>query len=272
MKFALNYSHPAAALLRAGDIELDLWKCPDWVDLVDEVLAAHPVYVHFPFQVGQGGFDPERLDAAAQLADKTATFYINAHISPRLEDLGADTSAAHVIELALRDTLHLTHFFGAERVILENIPYPESPPYLNNKPETITLPEVIREVINQGGVGLLLDIGHARRSAIHFGMDTRDYIRQLPLDRLRELHITGVGANPQGGITDHLAMTDADWDLFGWVLDQVRTGTASTPGIVACEYGGLGEGFAWRNDPAVMQVEVPRMLAMVRAAEPQPAH
>jgi|GEM_PF-3341121 len=34
MRFALNYSPQAAVLLAEGRIEIDLYKCPDWSDLM----------------------------------------------------------------------------------------------------------------------------------------------------------------------------------------------------------------------------------------------
>jgi len=268
MKFALNYSHPAVELLHREQISFDLWKCPDWPEMVDEALRTHRAYVHFSLNAGQNNIDAVGLDKIEALLARTETPYINMHIAPRFEDLSGDATAERVIEAALRDVNRLVKHFGAERVILENIPYPESAPFPNNKPEFVSQPEVIAQIVRESGAGLLLDIGHARRYAIHVGADTRDIIAALPTERLREIHITGVGPNPLGGMVDHLAMTDEDWALFEWVLGHVARGAWPAPHIVACEYGGVGEIFAWRNDPQVLLTDVPRMVAMVRAAQP----
>ncbi len=49
-RFALNYSPQAADLLRAGQIEIDLFKCPAWPDLIAEAQAAapglHSLFIH----------------------------------------------------------------------------------------------------------------------------------------------------------------------------------------------------------------------------------
>ena len=38
MSFALNYSPCAAKLLRDGEIQVALFKCPEWPELIAEVL------------------------------------------------------------------------------------------------------------------------------------------------------------------------------------------------------------------------------------------
>ncbi|HLV36123.1 MAG TPA: hypothetical protein VKY59_13445, partial [Spirillospora sp.] len=57
MKFALNYSPQAAELLRAGDIDIDLFKCPDWPHLIEQARQQRPVYIHFPLVAGQHNID-----------------------------------------------------------------------------------------------------------------------------------------------------------------------------------------------------------------------
>lgn len=54
MEFAVNYSLAAADLLREEQIQVDLFKCPAWPDLIAAAQEVHPVYVHFPLRVGAG--------------------------------------------------------------------------------------------------------------------------------------------------------------------------------------------------------------------------
>ena len=53
MNFAINYSPQAGELLKQGKIEINLFKCPDWPELIQEASALAPVYVHFPLIAGQ---------------------------------------------------------------------------------------------------------------------------------------------------------------------------------------------------------------------------
>lgn len=54
MKLAVNWSPQAESLLLEGRIDVDLWKCADWPELVDPALRTKPAYVHFPIRAGDG--------------------------------------------------------------------------------------------------------------------------------------------------------------------------------------------------------------------------
>lgn len=264
MKFALNYSPQAADLLRAGQIDIDLFKCPDWPDLIETARALRPVYVHFPLVAGQNNVEHVGLNRIRDLLNCTDTRYVNTHIAARHEDLDDTNDSLRAVDIMLRDIWPLIECFGADGVMAENVPYPDIPP---NKPRVIIEPDAIRAVIETSGCGLLLDLAHARLTCEQTGMDVYDYIEQLPVDRLRELHVTGVGCNREGLREDHLPMTAEDWALLEWALDHIHRGQWAQPYVVACEYGGVGPGFEWRSDPAVMAHDIPRMVELVRAAQ-----
>ena len=77
-------------------------------------------------------------------------------------------------------------WFGPGRVIAENVPNADDclrPAYL---------PAVVRRVIEECDCGLLFDISHARRAARALGMAATEYIAQLPVERTREIHLSGI--------------------------------------------------------------------------------
>jgi uncharacterized protein len=263
MKFALNYSPIACELIDSGLIEVDLLKLPDWEDLVAEISAQYPVYVHFSNKAGQGSPTSQEIRAMQHLRQHTGTKYVNTHLLPRYEDVSRPDDPQCVIDTTKRDIIPLIDFFGAENVIIENIPFPES---TRDKPILAIDPRVMRAVVEDLNIGFLLDIGHARRTAEHLATDPRGYISQLPVERLKEVHITGLGYYNDGHRTDHMPMREDDWELFQWVLDQIACGAFGKPDIIACEYGGIGEHFAWRTDRDVIKREAPRMLMMIREA------
>ncbi len=267
LKFALNYSPEAAALLTAGQIHIDLFKCPNWDDLVPQAAALLPVYIHFPFQAGQADSEQVGFESVRRWLAATETRYVNTHISPLQEGLANPDDPEEVFAKVLPDVLRLVEEFGADRVIAENIPYPETDTK-KQKPLLASDAALITRVIEAAGCGLLLDLGHARRMAEHLAIDPRRYIEQLPVTRLRELHVTGLGYNAHGRRVDHLPMTEEDWLLLDWALDNIRQGNWSEPYVVACEYGGVGPGFEWRSRSDVIAAQIPRMVDMVRAAQP----
>ena len=79
----------------------------------------------------------------------------------------------------------------------------------------------------------MLDIAHARCSARHLNQDVREYIEALPLHRLREIHLAGVVERPEGIRDAHTALTEEDYQLTEYLLQQTH------PETVTIEYGGL---------------------------------
>ncbi|MEN9935362.1 MAG: hypothetical protein RLZZ387_1941 [Chloroflexota bacterium] len=268
MEFALNYSPQAADLLRAGGIALDRFKCPDWPDLIATAAELRPVYIHFPLVAGSRR--PIDWAQVAELLERTATPHVNLHLAPDVSahpDIPPDSAepahASLIAERMLPDVLAACERFGPERVVVENIPYRfPSRDFLRASVE----PAAIRRVVEEAGCRLLLDISHARITALHTGVDARAYIESLPVARLGELHITGIGLH-QGQVTDHLRMSEGDWPDVEWALGRIREGAWGAPRMVALEYGGIGPLFEWRSDAAAIAVDVPRLYNLVH---PQP--
>lgn len=266
MLFSLNYSPEMAELILAGQIHVDRIKCAEWPEMIAAAQPIAPVYVHFRLMAGQGLLAADLLDSVAQMREETNTPFVNTHIAPRFQDYTDPADRQAVIDGIKVNLEQLADCFGAENVIAENIPYPER--NLGDKPYWSADPEVITRAIEEAGVGLLLDLGHARRTAEHLAIDPRRYISELPVSRLREIHITGLGYNQKGERIDHMPMRDEDWDLLQWALDNIRDGRWPEPWSVSCEYGGIGQMFRWRSERDVIAREAPRMLEMIHAAQP----
>ena len=268
MELAINYSNQAASLLAAGRIKLDRFKCPDWPDMVAEAQAQLPVVVHFTLSAGSGKLKKTAdWDFIASLMAQTQTPYVNLHLSPTLKDFPDFTvddlsrpQAKKVYKAMRKDVRAAVKAFGPEKVIIENVPYRGD----QDKVFRIAVePERIQEILADTGVGLLLDISHARIAAHHLGLDPQVYMDQLPVDRIKELHFTGLH-QLNGRLQDHLSVLDRDWPVLEWVLDRIRSGKWAAPWLLAFEYGGLGEKFADRSDPAVIAAQVPRLYQIVK--------
>ena len=266
MKFALNYSHAAAALLNDGKIQFDIYKSADWPDMIAQARAQRPVYVHYPLMAGRGAPDAARREQIETMRADTETPFINTHLAPHAGqmDMPLDTTAAadrvHLIDAMLADIRPLVDHWGAERVILENAIW--DPTYAIPRP--VLEADVIRHVVYESGCGFLLDTAHAVASARYLGIDDYDYVAALPLDRLRELHVTGLRYE-DGRWNDHYELTDADWQLAEWAVDNVRIGLWAHPWVLAFEYGGTGAHFVNRTDPTVIARQVPRLYELTHS-------
>lgn len=266
MKFAINYSTQAAVLFKQGRLQLDRFKCPEWLDLIDEARRVRPVAVHFNLHAGRGKIKKKDLEWIERIADQTQTPFINLHLEVKQGDypqISLDSTLAKHRNLILDGMLFeidlVQKRFGAERLIVENVPYRPG----GNALRVCAEPELIDAVVRKTGCGFLFDIPHARIAAHYLGIDEIDYIQSLPVDRIRELHFTGVHRF-DGGLWDHhLQAQESDWKLLDWVLERIRVGDWSKPWLLAFEYGGVGEKFNWRSDAVEIERQSRRLYAKV---------
>ena len=268
MRFAINYSPQAEKLWRDGHIQVDLFKCPDWPTLVEEVSAIHQLYVHCSLITWRGGLDNIVCNMLQRWLDQTETLVINTHFALAQSDFVASrVSPEAVVEQALRLLSPLCERFGAENIVIENIPYPPGA-WIDAPLAEVVDPAVITEVTRRSGCGLLLDIAHAIRACEGTGRkDIKAYLNALPVQALRELHVVGLLPEPdEDGIRhDHFALTDDDWALTEWALAQIRAGAWRKPDTLAFEYGGIGKRFAWRSKAAVIAEQAPRLYQLAKS-------
>jgi uncharacterized protein (UPF0276 family) len=267
MKLALNYSPQAAELISTGAITVDLYKCYESPEVIAAASEQLPVYVHFPFMAGRNNLEAVGVERIRELLNETQTRYVNTHLAPRAADFGADREtrdpvhAEAMFAAMIQDIKTMTNHFGVERIILENAMWDEE----WDIPRPVIQPEMISRVVKTSGCGLLLDLAHATACAHYLDIDIRDYITRLPLEQLRELHITGVGYDKtKNRLSDHYPMTGADWALAEWTLDCIHRGLWREPHIVALEYGGVGGGFEERSNIDVIAKEVTYLRALVQ--------
>ena len=273
MNFAINYSPQAADLSKQGEIEIDLFKCPDWPELIEEASALAPVYVHFPLVAGHPSLYKTDWRNVERVLEQTNTPFVNVHLEVITEvypQMAVNTADPHdserITERLIDDIRYIAEHVGAERVIAENIIYRG---HRRNVLRPCVQPEVIRTVIEETDCGFLLDLSHARISAHYLGVeeagvDVWSYLEGLPLERLKELHLTGIHFH-EGKLSDHLPLTDFDWEMTERIFGAIRAGVWGEPQTVSFEYGGLGPIFAWRSRKEVIAEQVPRLYGLVHA-------
>lgn len=166
--------------------------------------------------------------------------YISTHLEalPNLiSSCGRDE--IHQIDYTVWDEL-LDHFVNEINrlkaalfipVIVENVPYY---PFLENY-KLLSYPPFITQLCKESNIDFLLDIAHARVSAQNMGMDIRDYITQLPLHRVKEIHVTGIQNSMVGLWDSHTVLRADDYQLLDYILGETE------PSIITIEYGGISD-------------------------------
>jgi uncharacterized protein (UPF0276 family) len=252
-----NYSPQLLDLLREGRVEVEWIKLSRWGVLAQELAVARPLRPVLLHVLPRAGLPPASLEALPwtweEMNEATRACgspHAALHLASRVADWESPPTDAEVVNRMVA----VTRVF-AERLALpllvENVPYLGEWDTLLRPP---TDPEVIREVCERAGAGLLLDLAHARIAAYHRGEDVRAYVGGMPLERVREIHVSGPGASPEKGLDDlHQELRREDYELLAWALERTR------PRVVALEYGGTGPLFEWRSDPAALERQLTRL-------------
>lgn len=269
MRFAINYSPQAEQLWRDGLIQVDVFKCPDWVDLVARVGQTHRAYVHCALFAGRGLNAQADIGLLRHWLATTETLAINTHLAAVATEFAEPSAVTpeDVIRRAVHDVELLGAHFGNDNIMVENIPYPDGL-FGDSLLADVVDPAVVSEVVQRTGCGFLLDVAHAIRACEGTNRpDFKAYMDAMPVHALRELHLVGMApeADERGVRRDHLPMTEGDWQAAEWAIERIRTGKWRKPHTLAFEYGGVGEKFAWRSDAGVIAEQAPRLYALAHS-------
>src|SRR5262249_43415750 len=145
---------------------------------------------------------------SVHLGFSAAEVFFEVHMNARSAPLACEELFANIC----RNVRELAAAIPAP-LILENLDYCPGGAY-----EHICDPAFIAAVLDETGAGLLLDLAHARVSASRIGVPIEAYLAQLPLERVRQLHISG--PRPRDGVLfdAHEPLLDEDYALLEWVL------------------------------------------------------
>jgi uncharacterized protein DUF692 len=221
------------ALLAAGDVPVDRVKVGLWMD--DDQLTTISRDYDVLLHISEGLIWPrskrwmaDRLRRARLLRAPWVSFHL---------DLGSNFLAYRWSgSCPIRPALGRRWAVRTLRRLVGRSPYlvlaENMPRWEESRPAYIVDPAFIRGVVEEAGCHFLLDLAHARVSACNLGQDARDYIAQLPLDRLVEIHVSGPRPSPEDGrLTDaHQPLQREDYALLAWVLER------TSPRAVTLEY------------------------------------
>ncbi|GGC04505.1 UPF0276 protein [Marinobacterium zhoushanense] len=104
--------------------------------------------------------------------------------------------------------------------------------YIQFTASSIPETEFLSEVIARTGCGLLLDVNNVYVSCINHGLNSHDYIRALPCERVGEIHLAGFSRDQDAAgapllIDSHgSAVAEAVWQLYEFTLEL--TGPVAT--------------------------------------------
>lgn len=147
-------------------------------------------------------------------------YWLGAHLGINLPPPDAKKAAARFVR-----TLNRLQADLDLPIILENLASLPARKY-NYAADT----DVLTKIIKTAGAGLLLDLAHARIAASFQDVDLKTYISRLPLECVKQIHVSGVRERDGHLYDAHESLVQDDYTLLEWALTECK------PEMVTLEY------------------------------------
>jgi uncharacterized protein (UPF0276 family) len=239
IQLTTNLSDPLLELLRDGAAPIDGVEVGPWFS-VPQIRAYRAAQPDLPFTFHGGdliervGWVPGAISRIATYLRCTGSPWVSMHITmwpPGFVWLmlkhGRRMPLPHPARATrrfIRQVKRLAHTIPVP-VLLENI---EPLPFDGYDFEVRA--ERIAQVLEETDSALLLDLGHARVTAAALGMDSHDYLSNLPLERAAQIHVSGPRLREGRLVDAHEPLQEIDYALLDYVLAR------SSPRMVTLEY------------------------------------
>lgn len=238
MKIGCNWSKALQTLLEKKAIKIDYIKSGLFGNFNEEfeiMRSLNPILVHgLGYSENSGMSDIGVIDfkLARNIIGECGSPHYGFHLGIKYEDMYEGMTEEEIVKRMSSNI----------QIFKKNL---EVPLLLENSADTPTdrqvynlypysSPDRISKIILENDVFFLLDISHARLTAKYNKWDIKDYIRELPLERVKEIHVNGSGCDENGFPKDtHEAMKEEDFELLEWALKYTK------PEIVTLEYCGV---------------------------------
>ena len=193
------------------------------LDVLTRVRERYPVALHgVSMNVGSAdGVDADYLRRLRRLADRIEPLWVSDHLSWT----GVDGFNSH-------DLLPLPYTRQALDIVASNVQAAQDVlgrPLLLENPSTylhfadgMGEAAFIGELCVRTGCYLLLDVNNVYVSATNHGLDPGDWLRLLPLDRVRQIHLAGHSQGRDMLIDTHDAsVPDPVWALYARFVERL---------------------------------------------------
>ncbi|MCC7450115.1 MAG: DUF692 family protein [Anaerolineae bacterium] len=241
IQLGVTYSPTLMACLAAGPLDVDFIKVDAdlGMDALQAALKYKPVMLHDvpdPFWLNyENPFRDDLMQRARALLDAAKSPWLSTGIGASAEPQGhragpyreADDHQRQTRERAVGNIIkhgkRLRDWAGVP-LLLENYNY-----HPTNAYDYVCEPEVVHQILDAIGCGMLLDMSHARISAYNMGWSsTKDYFKALPLDKVREVHLSHPAIKNGQMLDMHQPAQPEDFAWLFWALDHTPAVEAVT--------------------------------------------
>lgn len=266
MLVGVNASDSSLDLMARGILPADLFKCHPHLPWLEKAKAVGPCMMHLPLNLGDKDLECRHdWGLYHDLLFETETPFVNAHMEAEVEWFPTE-DWGEIRSLWLNNVEAIRRRLPNWPLILENVVWrSQGGRWAKPIVDTDNLGRFLVEI----DAGLLLDTAHAVITCDSLRISPQQWIGELPLDRVKELHVTGVQRH-EGKLKDSMPMTSFDWEVAEWLFSQVQIGRSGRPWLAALEYGGFGPIFDWRSNPEILIRDLTRLSELTESVEAAP--
>ena len=191
--------------------------------VLTQVREKMPVILHgVSMSIGSAhGLDEDYLRRLKALADRIEPLWVSDHLcwtrtsAHNSHDLLPLPYTEEALEIVCANIMNAQDTLGRS-MLFEN---PSS--YLAFPEDEMREWEFIAEMARRTGCYLLLDVNNIYVSAHNHGFDAREYLRGLPHDRVRQIHLAGHTDGPIKIDTHDQPVCDGVWQLYDEAMELV---------------------------------------------------
>ncbi|WP_228378826.1 HvfB family MNIO-type RiPP peptide maturase [Chryseobacterium hispalense] len=196
-----------------------------WKQELKKVLEKYPLYCHgLSLSIGSPeGIDVSFVKQVKQFLDETQAVLYSEHLTfskvdnAHLYDLLPIPFTQDAVDRVIENIQKVQDILGRP-LILENGSY-----YTVLEAE-MSEAEFINEIVKRSGCEMLLDVNNVYVNAFNHHYDAKEFIKKMPLDRVKYIHMAGhYQVNQQLIIDTHGAeIIDPVYDLFDFTIQQLK--------------------------------------------------
>ena len=195
-----------------------------WKTQLDKIAEKYPIYSHgLSLSIGS----PDDLDMS--FLKDLKTFLDRYNIQVYSEHLSyASCDNAHLYDLLpipfREDAVeHIVYRIKTVQDILERPLVLENVSYYTPVAPEMTEEIFISEIVKRSGCEMLLDVNNVYVNAFNHNYDAKSFVKKLPLDQVRYIHMAGHKKIADDLIIDTHGedIIDPVYDLFEWSLSQL---------------------------------------------------
>lgn len=185
--------------------------------MLDAIRADYPVALHgVSLSIGSTDpLDPDYLVKLKQLSRRVEPLWVSDHLcwtgvaGNNSHDLLPLPYSEEALRLVVAHVRQVQDLLG-ERILLENVSS-----YLEFTGSVMPEWTFLRAVAEEADCLLLLDVNNVYVSSVNHGFDAREYLRQLPAERIQQIHLAGHSDHGDYIVDTHdHPVCDAVWDLY----------------------------------------------------------